>query len=75
MVQLRDIYAHRLDKLLKVCVTTNKRFAILHLRLTGMPISLVKRRSDSVESRSLCEAVGYTATKLPFDMTIAPVKR
>ena len=55
-----------------VCWPTNVA-AMSHFRLVGIPISYVKRRKDSVESRSPLDAVGYIAAKLPFDITIAPV--
>ena len=55
-----------------VCHPTNAK-AMSTLRLAGIPTSLVNRRNDSVESWSPFEAVGYTATKLPFEIMIAPV--
>lgn len=55
-----------------VCRPTNAD-AISTLRLAGIPTSSVNHRNDSVESWSPLEAVGYTATKLPFEITIAPV--
>ncbi len=47
--------------------------AISDFRLAGMPISLDIRCSDSVQSSSFFVLVGYTKTKFPFVITIAPV--
>ncbi len=55
-----------------MCQPTNAN-AMSHLRLAGIPTSIVNRRNDSVESWSPLEAVGYIAMKLPFEITIAPV--